>query len=357
MIGRRQLLAAAAGLCAAPAAAVAEPGTEPALMPALEIVDAHHHMVYRPPSNGQPGSTFLLPDIVQAIAVGGHDVRATVVVEDYGMYRADGPPELRPLGETEYLNGIAAMSASGNFGPCRVGSGIVAHGALQLGDRFTPILEAHQRIAGARLKGVRDSSAWDAYPVMGFALDPARKTVLTSDASKVAMKRLAQAGLTLDTWCFFHQIAEVAAAARGTPNLTFILNHLGSPLAVGPYAGKTAEVFAVWKTGMQAAAATPNMVVKLGGLGMPFTSPTVQNLTPPPSSEALAALWRPYVHTAIDLFGADRCMFESNYPADKGCAAYGLLWNSFKRLASGASPTELRALFSGTARRVYRLDA
>ncbi len=361
MVDRRRVVGGSVGLMAAAGgtAASAAPGPaskdEAPLSPGVEIVDPHHHMTYAPAKDGRPASAFLLPDIVAAIAQSGHKVTATVAVQNYAMYRQDGPPELRSLGEVDFLNGIAAMSASGAFGPVRVAAGIVSHASLRLGEAIEPVLEAHQRVAGSRLKGIRDSNAWDAYPVMGFPVDIARKTLLEAPEARAALKVLGRKGLTYDVWCFHHQIMDVVAAARATPDLTVVLNHLASPLAVGPYQDRQAEVLGQWKSGIAAAAKTPNIVVKIGGLGMQFVSPSVFGRTPSADSAELAALWKPLVETTIEAFGADRCMFESNAPPDLGTASYGVLWNTFKRLAAQASASEQASLFSGVARRVYRL--
>jgi predicted TIM-barrel fold metal-dependent hydrolase len=338
------------------ARAVAAADDEPALWPEFEIVDPHHHLFRFPATDKQPARAYVLEDFARDIARSGHRVRATVAVEDYTMYRGDGPPELRSLGETEFLSAIAADSARGPAGGCRIAAGIVANVDLRLGARIAPVLDAHARAAAGRLRGIRGSIAWDPYPVMGIALDPARKTLLQDPDSRIGMAALAKAGLSLDTWCFHHQIDDVAAAARAVPDLTVILNHVGSPVAVGPYAGKEKEVFAAWSASIRAAARVPNLVVKLGGLGMQFISPQVFGRTPRPDSAELARLWKPYFVACIEAFGAARCMFETNYPPDGGTAPYGVLWNAFKRVAADASTDEKRALFRDTAARVYRLE-
>jgi len=81
-----------------------------------------------------------------------------------------------------------------------------------------------------------------------------------------------------------------------------------------------------------------------------------RELSAPPNSEAWAAAWRPYVEPCIELFGAERCNFESNFPVDKMGTGYATLWNAFKRITAGFSQTEKLALYSGTARRLRRLD-
>ncbi len=106
---------------------------------------------------------------------------------------------------------------------------------------------------------------------------------------------------------------------------------------------------------MRALARHPNIHVKVGGMGMRLFGFRVHEGELPPASEELAAAWRPYVETCVGAFGARRCMFESNFPVDKGSCGYAALWNAFKRIAAGWSAEERTALFSGTAERVYRL--
>ena len=111
-----------------------------------------------------------------------------------------------------------------------------------------------------------------------------------------------------------------------------------------------------WSKSIRALAQCPNVVVKLGGMAMRINGFDFHEKADPPSSEALAAAWKPYVETCIEAFGAARCMFESNFPVDKGSYAYAPFWNACKMLARGASATEKTDLFSGTAARFYRLN-
>ena len=346
-----------ASLSAVVAARAAQAAADEApLMPDLEIVDPHHHLIKAPATDKAPAREYVLADLAKDIAESGHRVLATVAIEGGTMYRADGLPELKSLGETEFMSAIAAESAKGQHGPARIAAAIVANVDLRLGDRITPVLEAHAAAANGRMRGIRSSSAWDEYPVMGIALDPARKTLLEDPKAREGMKILARQNFVLDTWCFHHQIANVAAAARAVPELTVIMDHIGSPIGgVGPYVGKEKEIFAAWVPAIRAAAQVPNLAVKLGGLGMNFISPQLYKRQPPPTSQELATLWRPYFATCIEAFGANRCMFETNFPPDGGTASYGTLWNTFKRIAAETSDSERTALFSGTAKRVYRL--
>lgn len=355
IVSRRQALGAiAVGLApgfarAADTASQALPEREEApLLPDLPIVDAHHHLRdyaglpgQRPPYRAE---TFLA-DIRRS----GHRIVETVFLEASTMYRTDGPEALRSVGETAYVNEVAARL--GTNSTCRLAGGIVAKIDLRLGDRVPELIAAHEAAAGGRLRGVRNSIAWDAYgPYSRMNTDP---DLLDDAAFRRGLAALAPAGLSLDIWLLHPQIPRVTALARAFPDTTIVVNHLGNPLLVGPYADRRDEVFAAWSANMADLARCPNVVVKIGGLPM-FMSETHQRTT---ASAGLARAWRPWIEKGIDLFGVHRCMFESNYPADAPAASYGAIWNAFKRIAGGLSTDERTALFSGTARRVYRLPS
>jgi predicted TIM-barrel fold metal-dependent hydrolase len=322
---------------------------EPILEPALPIVDPHHHLwdVDR--------ARYLL-DELRADTGSGHNIVATVFVEARAMRRAHAPVEMRPVGETEFVNGVAAMSASGLYGSTRHCAGIVGHADLTLGDRVEPVLEAHLRAGGGRFRGIRYITAWDADTSGRNPAYSPPQGLLGDRAFREGLGVLGRLGLSFDAWLFHPQIDEVADLARAFPGTSIVLNHVGGPIGVGAYAGRRAEEFPGWAASIKALAACPNVCVKLGGLGMRLGGFGFHELPEAPSSEMLAAAWRPYVETCIEAFGADRAMFESNFPVDKGSYSYPVFWNACKRLAQGASDTEKAALFSGTAARFYRLD-
>ncbi len=322
---------------------------EEVLEPALPIIDPHHHLW------DHPGERYLLDDLLRD-AGSGHDIRATVFVQCGAMYRAAGPEERRPLGETEFVTGAAAQSASGAYGPVRACAGIIGMVDLTLGDRVAPLLEAHLAVAGERFRGIRNRTAWHPSPEIRSNLESPPPGPLAHPAFGAGARRLAGFGLTLDVWAYHTQLAQVIALAHAVPALTIVIDHVGGPLGVGPFAGRRAEVFEDWRRDMLALAACPNVVVKLGGLAMQVGGFDFHLRDLPPTSAELAAAWRPHVETCIEAFGAGRCMFESNFPVDKGMCGYAVLWNAFKRLAAGASAAERTALFSATAARTYRLD-
>jgi predicted TIM-barrel fold metal-dependent hydrolase len=326
---------------------LARAAEEEVLEPALPIVDAHHHLWQR-----AADQRYLLPELLDDLNT-EHNVVATVFVQCHAMYRATGPEVMKPVGETEFVAGIAAMSDSGGYGATRIAAGIVGYADLTLGEGVRPVLQAHLRAAGGRFRGIRHSAAWDADPVIGNGA-PAPHLLARPDF-RAGLGVLTELGLAFDLWVFHTQLGEALDLVRAFPATTFILGHCGGPLGYGPYAGKRDEVFAQWKAGMTALAACPNVVVKLGGMMMRLAAYDYGALEAPPTSAELAALWGPYITTCIELFGAERCLFESNFPVEKMGIGYAAIWNAFKRIAAGASPDEKRALFAGTSERVYRL--
>ena len=321
---------------------------EEALDPAQRIVDPHHHLWDR------PGWRYLLDEILADIRT-GHDIRATVFVQARAMHRADGPEAMQPVGETEFANGVAAMCASGVYGDVRVCAGIVGFADLRLGEAVRPVLEAHLRAGGERFRGIRHIATWDPDPAM---LNPAytpTEDMLDSPAFRAGFAHLAPLGLSYDAWLYFHQIPRLVSLARAFPETPIVLDHCGGILGIGRYAGKRDEVYAQWSAHIRDLASCPNVMVKLGGLGMRLPGFGFEELGRAPSSKELAEAWRPWMEHCIEAFGTDRCMFESNFPVDKGGFAYGNGWNAMKRLAAGASETEKADLFWRSATRFYRL--
>ncbi|HTN11998.1 MAG TPA: amidohydrolase family protein [Acetobacteraceae bacterium] len=322
--------------------------SEPALEPSLPIIDPHHHLWDR------PGWRYLLPDLLADLAT-GHNILATVFVQARAFHRASGPDELKPLGETEFVNGVAAMSASGVYGPSRVCAGIVGHVDLRLGARAADVLQAHMRAAGDRFRGIRHIVAWDADPELLNPGNPAPAGLLLDARFREGFACLAPLGLSFDAWLYQRQIDELTDLARAFPATRIVLNHFGGPLGIGAYQGQREALFPEWAASIRRLAACPNVFAKLGGLGMRINGFGFEAAADPPGSDALAAAWRPYMHTAIEAFGPARCMFESNFPVDKGSYSYGVFWNACKKLASGVSASEKADLFAGTAARFYRL--
>jgi predicted TIM-barrel fold metal-dependent hydrolase len=322
---------------------------EEVLDPARRIVDPHHHLWDR------GGQRYLLDDLTSDIA-SGHNVIATVYVEARSMYRAKGPEAFRPVGEVEFANGAAAMSASGGYGPAAVCAGIVGHVNLLSGDSARPVLEAEISAGQGRFRGIRHSSAWDADPDVAHMYATRPKGLLLDPTFRRGFACLAPLGLSFDAWLFHPQISELTDLACAFPDTQIVLDHCGGPAGTGQYAGRREEIFATWKTSIREIAKCPNVSVKLGGLAMCLLGYDFHQRPMPPSSEELAAAWRPYIETCIEAFGVERAMFESNFPPDKGQCSYQVIFNAFKRIATSMSEAEKDALFSKTAMKVYRLE-
>jgi predicted TIM-barrel fold metal-dependent hydrolase len=331
-------------------------GEEEALEPARPIVDPHLHLWEILPVPGQPQAPqrFLFDECRAMLDDCGHNVTHTVYVETHMMHRLDGPPEMAPVGETEFANGIAAMSASGRYGSRRIAHRIVATADLRIGDRLEAVLDAHQATAGERFCGIRMATAWSEAGMFGFPPDPAGRHIMRDPGYVAGARTLARRGLSLDVWCLHSQLDEVIALADAVPDLVIVLDHCGTPEVAGRWAGKREEVLREWETAVRELARRPNVVAKLGGLGMPIDRSLGERIENAPSA-VLAERWRPVIEPLIAAFGAGRAMFESNFPPDRDAGTYRATWNAFKRIASGASEAEKDALFSATASRVYRI--
>jgi predicted TIM-barrel fold metal-dependent hydrolase len=337
------------GLYADPRADWLAQYSEEVIDPGRAIVDPHHHLWDR------GGQRYLIEDIA-ADTASGHNVVATVYVEARSMYRASGPEALRPVGEVEFANGAAAMSASGGYGPTAVCAGIVGHVNLSLGDGARPVCEAEIAAGGGRFRGIRHSSAWDADADVAGMYATRPKGLLLDATFRKGFACLAPLGLSFDAWLFHPQIGELADLARAFPDTTIVLDHCGGPIGLGNYANRREEIFARWKASIADIAKCPNVHVKLGGLAMRLLGYDFHERPTPPTSEQVASAWRPYIETCIEAFGPQRCMFESNFPPDKGQCSYQVIFNAFKRIAADYSEAEKTALFSKTAADVYRLE-
>ena len=326
---------------------------EQALEPELPICDPHHHF-WDLRTTRIPYQRYLLHELLADVQ-GGHNVRSTVFIEARAMYHADGPEEMRPVGEVEFVQGLAAASASGLYGPTRAAAAIVGHANLNLGERVAPVLEALHVASPNRFRGIRHSVTWDPHPEVENTAAHPIKGQLLSEPFRAGARVLARMGLSLEAWLYFPQLPELADFARAVPDLTIILNHIGGLLRVGPYAGND-EVFATWRRGIAAVAACPNVHVKLGGVGMPRTGFDWHARTTPIGSEELANSMAPLMSYCIEQFGPSRSMFESNFPVDKVSFSYTVMYNAFKRFSKGYAAAERAAMFHDTATRVYRLS-
>src|ERR1700687_4281391 len=316
--------------------------------PERPIVDPHHHLWDR------GGARYLIEDMAAEIA-SGHNIIATVYVEARSMYRAGGPEAFRSVGEVEFANGVAAMSASGGYGPAAICAGIVGHVNLLLGEGARPGPQAEIAAGQGRFRGIRHSSAWDADADVAGMYATRPKGLLLDSTFRKGFACVAPLGISFDAWLFHPQIGELTDLARAFSDTKSVLDQCGGPIGIGGYANRREEIFPLWKASIRKIAKCPNVVVKLGGLAMRLLGYDFHERPIPPSSEDAAVAWRPYIETCIEAFGSERSMFESNFPPDKGTCSYGVLWNAFKRISGGYSETEKTNLFSKAACDFYRL--
>ncbi|MEO0461688.1 MAG: amidohydrolase family protein [Pseudomonadota bacterium] len=342
--------------------------TEEILEPDLSIIDPHHHLWdLRPliPMFPEPRHRFIeaiVPaayytfDHLHADLTSGHNVVGTVFMECGAFYNAGYGDPKKPVGEVEYVNGVAAQSASGLYGDVRACAGIVGHADLMLGSAVGEVLDALHAAAPARFKGIRHQGAWDADPeVLGppFHAPPQ----LYCDATfREGFAELGKRGMNFDAWILEPQIPDVIGLARAFPDTPICLDHCGTPLGSASYEGRLAERFDIWRNNIIELGQCENVMVKLGGLAMHNCAMPEQGPAAGIGSEELARLWKPYIETCIEAFGPNRAMFESNYPVDRWGATYPVLWNAFKRITAGASMDEKTALYSGNASQFYRVE-
>ena len=320
---------------------------EDCLDPAQPIIDPHHHLWKARPDR------YLLNDLVADVTT-GHNVLSTVFIQCGSAYHKDGPEALRPVGETAFVAAMAAESETGKYGAFRACPGIIGHADCLLEDGIDAPLEAHIVAGGGRFKGIRHSGTYDA-GIAPTAPPGAREGLYRDAGFRRGVARLERLGLTFEAWLYHPQLGDLIDMLRTHTTQKIVLNHLGGPLGVGPYAGKRSEVFAQWSASIKELARAPNLFIKLGGLGMNVNGFGYHHQVLPPSSGEMASDWKPWFETAIEAFGADRCMFESNFPVDKGMCAYPVLWNAFKRIAAGCSADEKHALFHRSAAAFYSL--
>lgn len=318
-------------------------GQEAAIEPALPIVDAHHHFYDR------PGWTYLQREYL-ADATSGHAVQASVYMQALTRYRPAGLTAMQPVGETEFV-----VAATADKSVPQVAKGIVAYADLRLGAEVANVLDAHALAGQGRFRGIRHLATWDADASLANPLTAAPQSLLRDPAYRAGLAALEARGLSYDAWLFWPQLHELMEVATAFPKLPIIVDHCGGVVRIGAYADRQDEVFARWSASMRELARCPNVYVKLGGLGMRINGFGFDQAELPPSSDLLAATWRPWMLTCIEAFGPQRCMFESNFPVDKASYSFVNGWNAFKKLTAGFSANEREALFQGTASRVYRL--
>ncbi len=329
---------------------------EDILAPDQVICDPHHHLW------DHPNSRYLIDEICADVGETGkdgqtHQVVSTVFVECGSMYRSAGSPAMAPVGETEFVQGVAAMSESGNYGDTRVASAIVSFADLCLGEAVRPVLEAHIAASPNRFRGIRHAAGWHADKAVRNSHTNPPEHLMTSAAFNDGFAVLDDMNLTFDAWCYHYQIPELVEVAKRFPNTTIILDHFGGPLGIGPFADKKTEVFNEWRGHVEPLVNLPNVYFKLGGINMKVNGFDWHKRALPPTSDELVAATGHYYQHCIENFGAERCMFESNFPVDKESVSYHVLWNAFKKIAANCSAADKQWLFHDTAVKAYGLAA
>jgi L-fuconolactonase len=334
---------------------MATPGTdewrasvsEEIIEPDQPIIDSHHHLWKTHPKWG----TYELEDL-WADTGSGHDIEKTVFMDCHSSYLEDGPEHLKPIGETQYVVSVAEESVKQEDRATI--SAIVSRADLLLGERAEEVLLAHEEAGKGLFRGIRHAGAHD---TTGTLFNPGspRPCPYSAEIFRTGVRTLGRLGYTYDTWHFFHQNQEFLALAKAVPDTTMILDHFGTPLGVGAYAGKQDEIYEQWKKDIKAIVECPNVYAKLGGLAMPDNGfGWDRRDTPPTSDEFVEAQKKYYLHT-IECFGPSRCMFESNFPLDRLSISYQVLWNGMKKMVADFTDEEKHAMFYGTAERIYRL--
>jgi L-fuconolactonase len=321
---------------------------EEPIEPERRIIDPHHHLWSRP-----GWGSYLLEDLWRDTG-SGHRVEKTVFIECRAFYRERGPDHLRSVGETEAVAEIAGASRGGGPGQPEI-AGIVAHTDLTRLDTLEEALDAHAEAGRGLFRGIRHSGARDPHPEALSIAGRGLERQYEREDFRRGVALLGKRGLSYDTWHYHFQNREFLELARAVPDTTLVLDHFGTPLGVGRFAGQRDAIFEQWRADIAEIARCPNVFAKLGGLAMPDNGFGWDKRERPASSDELVDAQRRYYHHTVECFGPERCMFESNFPVDKRSIAYGVLWNALKKLASGFSEHEKDALFYGTAQRVYRL--
>lgn len=322
---------------------------EETIEPDLKICDPHHHLW------DYPDNRYLLDELLLDTG-SGHNVVSTVFMECGSMYRADGPEALRPIGETEFVNGVAAMSASGGYGDIRACASIIGYADCTLGRAVGDVLDQHAAASG-RFRGIRHATGWDPSEEVRNSHTSPIQHLMSQPNFREGFAELGKRSMTFDAWFYHPQLNELVDLARSFPNQLIVLDHFGGPLGIGPYQGKREEIFSAWKQDIVELAKCENVVAKIGGLVMPINGFGFHKRSKPATSDELVSATRDYYLYMMDQFGVDRCMFESNFPVDKASCSYHVLWNSFKKMTSGFSTSEKAALFHDTAVRVYAVGS
>ena len=324
---------------------------EDILEPDRPIIDPHHHLW----SGDNPGSLpdYLLDDLWNDTQ-SGHKIEKTVFIECGTHYREEGPEHLKPIGETEFVAKIAAQTAAARP-PKAVVSGIISFADLTQAKELDEVLDAHEKAGQGLFRGIRHAGARHPYPEEAALPGRHQPGLFLNETFQESVRRLGRRGCTYESWHYHMQIADFTTLAKAAPETTIILDHFGIPLGTKSFWGQREAIFHQWRLDIDRLAECPNVYAKLGGMAMPDNGYGWDKAAKPATSDQFVAAQKRYYLYAIERFGPQRCMFESNFPVDRQSIFYAVLWNAFKKLSAGFSEDEKQALFYGTAARVYRL--
>jgi predicted TIM-barrel fold metal-dependent hydrolase len=321
-----------------------EGNQETILEPDLAIIDAHHHLI------DTDRHSYTIEKYKQD-CVSGHNIVVSVYIEVREKYYNEGPEWLHPVGETEFVAGLHDSMLPNEQRLCQ---GIIGYADLEVGNKVADVLDAHMEAGKGRFKGIRRGVYWSSDPAVydHVSIRPRSGLMLDPDF-RCGFSHLQPRGLTFDAVLFHPQLNELADLAKSFPDTIIILNHVGFKLGVGGYLNDKEQVFKEWRDGLKLVSHCPNVMVKIGGLGMKVWGFDVENKKQ--DYLELAGAWRPVIETGIELFGTDRCIFESNYPVDGATTTFNSLWNALKFITRNYSDDEKRKLYFGNANRVYGL--
>ena len=325
---------------------------EDPISPNIPIIDPHHHL-------WDVGfGRYYIEELLEDINSSGHNIVSTVYImssSNTEIYSKDGLEEFKPLNEIEFATSEGKRADLIPNNKVKVNASIVGSVDLTYGNKLQPVLEKAVNISEGRLKGIRMLLASHTDPRISSGAVKSDLGLMLHPNFIDGAKCIENANLSLDFWIYHTQLNEMEKIARSLPDLTIILNHIGGPIHLGEYEGKQAATHREWRSAMMRLSRIPNINVKLGGLGMAVNGAKFHNNKFPPNSVQLSDVWKPWIYETIDMFGFDRCMFESNFPVDKGSCSYGALWNAFKILAKDMSDDEINKLFSKNAAKIYKI--
>ena len=325
---------------------------EDPISPNIPIIDPHHHL-------WDVGfGRYYIEELLEDINSSGHNILSTVYImssSNTKIYSKNGLEEFKPLKEIEFATSEGRRADLIPNNKVKVNASIVGSVDLTYGNKLQPVLEKAVNISEGRLKGIRMLLASHIDPRISSGAVKSDLGLMLHPNFIDGAKCIQNANLSLDFWIYHTQLNEMEKIARSLPDLTIILNHIGGPIHLGEYEGKQAATHREWRSAMMRLSRIPNINVKLGGLGMAVNGAKFHNNKFPPNSVQLSDVWKPWIYETIDMFGFDRCMFESNFPVDKGSCSYGALWNAFKILAKDMSDDEINKLFSKNAAKIYKI--